>query len=118
MSAFKSINAWYRAAREKDRVKNPLRIRVLMKELWPWYLPSWTFPAVFMSACFMGQMPREKLVARGLVPAVICYLVLFVPTRKKDLSWRETIFFYKFIPLCSLLASAMVWAIIHDKYMK
>ncbi len=118
MSVFKKIDDWHRGAREKQRVEDPLRIRVLMKELWPWYLPLWILPAPFVSLSFLGAMPREKLVVRGLLPFIICALVFMVPTRKVEMSRRETLFFFNLVPMCSFLGCVLVWVFIHDRYMR
>jgi hypothetical protein len=116
--ALGSIADWFRAARKRERVRNPLRVRILAKQLWPWYLPYWLFPAIFVSEAFLGALPREKLVVRALLPFIACALIFIVPTWKIEISWRERLFFFKFVPLCTLLASGIIWAVIHDRYMK
>lgn len=118
MRALEKARDWYRDARERDRVRNPLRIRALAKRLWPWYLPYWIFPAVFVSEAFVGLLPQDKLVNRALVPSCVCALVFIVPTLKVEMSWKERLFFFKLVPLCSGLASAIIWAVIHDRYMR
>jgi hypothetical protein len=118
MNVLKVLGDWYRGARERERIANPLRVRVLVRELWPWYLPHWILPVILVSEMFLGMLPRDKLVIRALLPFIATLLIFAVPTRKMEMSGREIIFFYNFVPLCSFMGSAIVWIYIHDHHFK
>ena len=117
MAPWQEIKEWYRGICEVERAHNPLRTRYLMKKLWPWYLAIWLWPALFTSQCFLGLMPRDKLLTRGLVPFFVCLVVSVAPSTKLEMSRKEQIFFFLLVPQCVLLASGIIWAVIHDKYM-
>ena len=117
MGFWRDAKEWYRTECEVERARNPLRIRYLMKKLWPWYLACWLWPALFISQCFLGLMPSDKLLTRGFVPFLVCLAVSVAPSTKLEMSRKEQIFFFLFIPQCVLLASAIIWAVIHDRYM-
>ena len=116
MALLHDIRIWYQGARERERIKNPLRFRAKIRELFPWYLPLWIFPVVFVALWASGYMPRDKVVVRGLLPVISCFLIFYIPTRKVRLSSKEIILFYKLVPLFIMIVSGIIAAFIYTRF--
>ncbi len=110
----KRLFEWNQAQRHKDES----HIRADIKALWPWYLPMWIFPVVFASDCFLNGMPKGRMITHGAIPFGLCALIAMIPTSKTPLSTKGIRVVYHLIPCSVFLLACIIWAWIHDTYMK
>jgi hypothetical protein len=114
LAHIKRLFAWNQAHRQKDEAS----IRSDIKALWPWYLPMWFFPTVFVSDCFLNGMPTERAITHGIIPFAVCALVAMIPVWKKPVGRKGIQVIFYLIPFSVFLLASIVWAWIHDTYMK
>jgi hypothetical protein len=114
LANIKRFFAWNQAQRRKDEAS----IRADIKALWPWYLPMWIFPVVFASDCFLNGMPEERAITHGVIPFGVCALIATIPVLKKPVGTKGIQVVYYLIPLSVFLLACIIWAWIHDTYMK
>jgi hypothetical protein len=119
MRFWRDAKEWYRTESAIDRIQNPLRIRQKLKELWPWYVPAYLLPIVFVSEWALGVIStRARLIGHGVIPFVVTLLLFVIPSTRAELSKKETLFFFYVLPFSIFLAACIVWAWIHDMFMK
>jgi hypothetical protein len=119
MGFLRDAKEWYRTQCEIDRIQNPLRIRQKLKELWPWYVPAYLLPIAFVSEWALGIISsRARLIGHGVIPFVLTMLLFVIHSTRIELSKKETLFFFYILPFSIFLAACIVWALIHDTFMK
>lgn len=113
LARLKQFFLWNRAQRLNDQS----RMRAVMKSLWPWYVPLWILPAFFISDCFVNGM-SDRRAFYWLLPFGACVGLLLIRSWKLELRRPEIVLLFHFGPMMGLLVSVILWAWIHDTYLR